>query len=200
MKSKGQSVRIFYKVASIVGVLLTVAVCIWGVKKGFFRSADVLGGYVRSTGAWAPILFVLIQIIQVVIPIIPGGISLLAGVIIFGPFWGFMLNYTGIVIGSMIAFLIVRRLGRPFLESITSKGLYEKYIGWLDKGTRFEKAFAIAILMPVAPDDFLCMLAGLTKMSFKKLTAILLLCKPPTIIVYSLGLSAVTAWVMGFFA
>lgn len=144
-------------------------------------------------------LFIIIQVIQVVIPIIPGGITLLAGVIVFGPIWGFLYNYVGIVIGSMIAFLLVRKLGRPFLQDISSKKTYNKYISWLDKGKAFERLFAVAILMPVAPDDFLCMLAGLTKMSFKKLTAILLVCKPPTIIAYSLGLTTVAAWVTSIF-
>lgn len=173
--------------------------CIWAIKSGLFKSAESISKIVGAVGIWGPVLFIFIQIIQVVIPVIPGGVSLLAGVVIFGPVWGFVYNYVGIVLGSMIAFFMVRKLGKPFLENITGKKTYEKYIGWLNKGTRFDKMFTIAILLPAAPDDFLCMLAGLTKMSFKKLTAILVLCKPPTIVVYSIGLSAVASWVTGLF-
>lgn len=57
------------------------------------------------------LVFVFIQIVQVVIPIIPGGISCLAGVILFGAGMGFVYNYVGICIGSVIAFLIAKAYG-----------------------------------------------------------------------------------------
>ena len=40
----------------------------------------------------------------------------------------------------------------------------------------------------VAPDDVLCMIAGLTKMSWKKFSAIILLGKPASIAAYSMAL------------
>lgn len=83
---------------------------------------------------------------------------------------------------------------------LSSPKLYEKYVGWLDKGERFDKLFAIAIFLPVAPDDFLCMLAGLTKMTFKKFALIIAVCKPFSILLYSIGLSTILMQVAGFFA
>lgn len=189
-----RNLKIVYKIITVLGLIATVIICIWAWNGGLFSSTDAISGIVKAAGVLGPILFIAIQIFQVIVPVIPGGLSLLAGVIIFGPVWGFIYNYIGIVAGSMVAFLIVRKMGRPFLQSVSSKKTYDKYIGWLDKGRHFERMFAIAILLPVAPDDFLCMLAGLTKMSFKKLAAILVICKPPTIIVYSLGLSTLAAW------
>ena len=50
---------------------------------------------------------------------------------------------------------------------------YNKYIGWLDNQNRFEKLFALAIFLPVAPDDALCLMAGLTNMSVKRYTLII---------------------------
>nr|WP_263848867.1 hypothetical protein [Lacticaseibacillus thailandensis] len=44
-------------------------------------------------------------------------------------------------------------------------------------------------MLPVAPDDFLCMLAGLTKMSLRKFVWIIVLCKPWTILAYSMGMN-----------
>jgi len=188
----------FYKAASILGLIGTTAVSAAAIKTGVFESPEAIREFVQAGGIFAPLLFVAIQVIQVVLPIIPGGVTQLAGVIIFGAFWGFIYNYVGIVIGSMIAFQMVRKLGRPFLQSVFNKH-YDKYIGWLDKGKKFDRMFAIAILLPIAPDDFLCMLAGLTKMSFKKLTVILVLCKPPTIIAYSILLSTIAAWMTSLF-
>ena len=47
----------------------------------------------------------------------------------------------------------------------------------------------LAIFLPCAPDDLLCMLAGLTHMSLKKFVWIILLGKPLSLIAYSYGLT-----------
>ena len=141
--------------------------------------------FLEKSGYFAPILFVIIQIVQVVIPIIPGGISQGVGVLIFGPLWGFIYNYVGIVWGSIIVFFISRKYGMPLIKKMFRKELIDKYIGWINNGKKFEIFFAIAIFLPVAPDDFLCYLAGVTDISIKKYISIILLLKPFTISTYS---------------
>lgn len=196
MVTKNIKIRTMFNVISVIGFIVVVILCVCAWSAGLFRSVDALSVFVQGAGVWGPLVFILLQIIQVVIPIIPGGITCLAGVIIFGPLYGFIYNYAGISIGSIIAFFLSRIYGRPFIESISSKRLYDKYIGWLDKGKRFDVLFAVAIFLPVAPDDFLCMLAGLTKMKLLKFVIIILLCKPASIYAYSLGLSTITAWII----
>ena len=49
------------------------------------------------------------------------------------------------------------------------------------KGTGLTPLLHLAIFFPVAPDDFLCYLAGLTRMSLKKFSAIIFLGKPASI-------------------
>lgn len=164
-----------------------------------FASPEALQQYLLQFGMSAPIIFMLIQISQVVFPIIPGGLTCVAGVVCFGPVWGFVYNYISIGIGSCINFLLIRKFGKPLLIRLSSPKLYDKYIGWLDTGELFDKFFAIAIFMPVAPDDFLCMLAGLTKMTFRKFVLIIALCKPCSILLYSLGLTAILTQITSFF-
>lgn len=55
----------------------------------------------------------------------------------------------------------------------------------------FTKLFALAIFLPFAPDDFLCYLAGTTKMKLGSFTCIILAGKPAAIALYSLGLMTV---------
>lgn len=193
--SDNKNTRIIYRIVSAVVIFVLIAFGIYGYQSGLFTSVEAIQEFVGRYGLIAPVIFILIQIIQVVIPIIPGGISLLAGVLIFGSVYGFIYNYTGIAIGSVAIFLIARKLGRPFVESRVSTGLFKKYAIWLENKNRFDILFTIAIAMPVAPDDFLCMLAGLTKMSLKKFTLIILLCKPPTILAYSFGLTVISTWI-----
>lgn len=105
--------------------------------------------------------------------------------------WGFVYNYIGISIGSILAFLLSKYYGKPFVRGMIGDKNYDKYIGWLNKGKGFDKAFALAIFFPVAPDDLLCYIAGLTKMSLRKFAAIIFLGKPGSIFLYSLGLTGI---------
>lgn len=173
---------------SILGLIATVAVTIYFIRLGAFKDINVLRGLVGDAVIIGPLIFILIQIIQVVIPIIPGGISTAAGVLIFGPFAGFIYNYIGICVGSVIIFLLGRNYGKPFILSMISKKTYDKYAGWLDNEKRFERLFALAIFLPVAPDDALCLIAGLSKLSVKRYCLIIFLAKPASIFLYSLAL------------
>ncbi|HAQ6957588.1 TPA: TVP38/TMEM64 family protein [Enterococcus faecium] len=173
---------------SIIGLGLSIALTIYFINLCVFKDLNALRGLVGDSIILGPIIFVFIQILQVVIPIIPGGISTAAGVLIFGPYAGFIYNYIGICIGSIIIFLLGRRYGKPFILSMISDKTYNKYIGWLDNQNRFEKLFALAIFLPVAPDDALCLMAGLTNMSVKRYTLIILIAKPLSIFLYSMAL------------
>ena len=176
-----------------------MALFIWyGIRTGIFVSAESLEAFLGKFGLWAPVCFVLIQCIQVVIPILPGAIGCLGGVLIFGPVWGFVYNYVGISMGSILAFVLSKRYGKSFVQHMIGEKNYKKYIGWLDKGTAFDKAFAAAIFFPVAPDDLLCYIAGLTKMTLRKFTLIIILGKPGSIFLYSVGLTSITQLIQHF--
>lgn len=184
--------------STIIGIMGMIGFVIYGYQIGIFTSQEALTSFMSSFGIWAPLVFILIQVIQVVIPILPGAVGCIAGVLIFGPIYGFIYNYVGICIGSLLAFLLSKRYGVAFVKSMTSEKMFEKYIDWLDKGAKFDKMFAIAIFLPVAPDDLLCYLAGLTKMTVKKFTAIIILGKPASIFLYSMGITSIAKLVLHF--
>ena len=81
-----------------------------GFQSGIFSSGNPWNSFLRQTGVLAPLCFLLLQTIQVVIPVVPGGVSCIIGVAIFGPLYGFFLNYAGMVTGSVFSFLLARAL------------------------------------------------------------------------------------------
>lgn len=190
---KNIKLKSIVKLSSIVGTILFIWFIIYGIKTGIFIDELKLQDFLNKTGFFAPAIFIIVQIIQVIIPIIPGGASCAIGVIIFGPFWGFIYNYFSIVAGSIMVFFISRKYGMNLIKKMFSEKTINKYIGWLDENKRFEKFFAIAIFLPVAPDDFLCYLAGVTKISVKNYLLIIFLLKPFSILAYSLGLVYLTS-------
>ena len=171
MKKENNYLRIVINFSTIIGTILLCIFFYYALKAQIFTSEESLRMFLDRFGIFAPLLFIIIQIVQVVIPLIPCSISTGVGVVIFGPLWGFVYNYVGIVIGSIIVFFISRRYGMPLIKKMFKKELIDKYIGWLNSGKKFERFFAAAIFFPVAPDDFLCYLAGVTDISVKKYIA-----------------------------
>ena len=196
---KTNTTKILINVFTILGIVATVIFFIYGFKTRIFTSSDELSKFVLGVGVLAPLVFVFIQLAQVVFPILPGSIGCAVGVIVFGPVWGFVYNYIGICIGSIISFLLSKKYGLRLVKNVMSEKNFEKYGVWLDKGKKFDKFFTIAIFLPVAPDDILCYLAGLTPMSLKKYTAIILLGKPLSLLIYSMGLTAALSAIGGLF-
>lgn len=198
-KLKKNKFKIFINILTILGTILLILFIVYGIESKIFTSPDALKIFLERLGILGPIIFIIIQIVQVVIPVIPGGISTAVGVLVFGPVYGFIYNYFSIVLGSIIVFLISKKYGMKVIKRIFKQETIDKYIGWLDKKDTFDKLFAFAIFMPVAPDDFLCYLAGITKMGLKRFTLILIVCKPATILAYSLSLSYITKIVIKLF-
>ena len=183
--------------ASILGLVLCAVLAYSFWKAGLFDSKEALTSCISRFGWAGPAVFITFQAVQVVIPILPGGLGCLAGVILFGAWKGFWYNYIGICAGSLAAFAIARACGRPLLESVFPAKMIEKYDRWMGSGSRFAKWFAFLIFIPVAPDDYLCFLAGTTRIGWRLYTAIILLCKPMSIALYSLGLTMVAQNLLG---
>ncbi len=87
---------------SIILTLIIIATVTYGYMQGYFTSIEDLQLMVSVAGMYGPVVFMLVQIIQVILPIIPGGVSNFAGVMLFGPILGFIYNYVRVVIKSFV--------------------------------------------------------------------------------------------------
>lgn len=188
--------RRIINILTIISVIALIILTIYWYNLGILTSQAKMHDYLADKKVIGPVIFMLIQVIQVVIPIIPGGISLVAGVVFFGPWWGFVFNYLGIVVGSLINFWLARRYGKSFIMHVVSQSTYDKYIAKTENQKKFNAFFALCIVAPVAPDDFLCLLAGLTKMKFSFFLGVILLLKPWTILAYSMGVLYGGEWLV----
>lgn len=185
----------FIRILTIIFTILSVSFIVYGFRTGLFTSEEKLSAFIKSFHGFAPLIFIAIQALQVVIPIMPFAIGLVVGILVFGPFWGFIYNYIGISLGSIIAFLIAKKYGRPVLHTLFGEKLIEKYKS-LTEGKGFTRAFALMIFFPLAPDDFLCYLAGTTEMSLPTFSKIILLGKPLSLFVYSFGLKEIITMIL----
>ena len=187
------------RAASLCGLIICVITAVWAWRAGLLTSQERLQALVAGCGAGGALVFVAFQAVQVVVPILPGGLGCLAGVLLFGAVNGFVYNYIGICVGSLMAFAIARNCGKPLLGLLFSEKTIAKYSAWTEDNGRFARLFAWAIFLPVAPDDFLCYLAGTTSMTWRRFTTIILLGKPASIALYSLGLTVIWQHVTALF-
>lgn len=178
-------------ICSALGLFACIAFAVYAYNRHIFTSQEALQAYIAGFGPTGALVFIAFQAVQVVVPILPGGLGCLGGVLFFGPWTGFLYSYLGICIGSIAAFFIARNCGKPILYAVFDEKTIAKYEKWTGSTSKFARWFTIAIFLPVAPDDFLCYLAGTTQMSWKNFVTIILLGKPANIALYSLGLNMV---------
>ena len=113
----------------------------------------------------ASVIFVLLQLLQVVVFIIPGEVPQIAGGYLFGMWEGLFLSLAGIVLGSAISFYLARFLGVPFVKAIFKPAQVEK-TEKLISSARSKLAFFLLFLIPGIPKDILCYVAGLSNIKF----------------------------------
>jgi len=123
------------------------------------------------------VVFILIQISQVLIAPIPGQVAGLVGGYLFGPFWGLIYTMIGATIGSTLIFVLTRRFGRPFVECFVDKKSLNRFDHLIEgKG---KLVFFLIFLLPAFPDDMISFVAGLTTIRIRSLVLISILGRLP---------------------
>jgi uncharacterized membrane protein YdjX (TVP38/TMEM64 family) len=130
-----------------------------------FTEPERLRAWVSSFHALAPLVFVGIQALQVVVFVIPGEVPQIAGGYLFGVLQGSLLSVAGIGIGSAICFWLARALGVPFVQAFFDAAQIGKLRSLADS-PRSRIVFFLLFVIPGIPKDILCYVAGLSSMRF----------------------------------
>lgn len=126
----------------------------------FFFDPRNLKQFILSYGNFAPIVFVLVQALQVVFAPIPGEVTGFVGGLLFGTIKGTLLSSLGLTLGSLLAFFLSRWLGMRFVEGVVKREYVDAFNNFIShKGLGL--AFVL-YLIPGFPKDSLCYLLGLT--------------------------------------
>lgn len=128
----------------------------------FFARKESILAFVASFGPCAPIVFMGLQVLQVLIAPIPGELTGFVGGYFFGVGEGFLFSTVGLTLGSWIAFFISRRFGLPFVRRFVAKEMMDRFDYLMEhKGAFFSFIF---FLIPGLPKDYFCYLLGLSPM------------------------------------
>jgi uncharacterized membrane protein YdjX (TVP38/TMEM64 family) len=137
----------------------------------FFVSRKKIIHFLNSFGPLSVVLFIGLQIVQVLIAPIPGELNGFIGGYLYGPLLGTIYSTIGLTIGSWLAFLLARLLGMPFVEKIINPQVIQKYDYFMEH--RGIPITFVLFLIPGFPKDALSYIIGLSHM---RATTFLILC------------------------
>jgi uncharacterized membrane protein YdjX (TVP38/TMEM64 family) len=136
----------------------------------------------NGAGSWAPLLFIMVQAVQVILMVWPVPMEI-AGGFLFGLPMGLLYSATGLALGSMVAFLLGRWLERKFLTRLHPEKM--KRIRRLIKREGTLAAFLI-FLIPGFPKDFVCYFLGATRLSLAFFLVVSVLLRLPSTLLFTL--------------
>jgi uncharacterized membrane protein YdjX (TVP38/TMEM64 family) len=121
----------------------------------------------HTLGEWdvlAPVIFMGLQALQVIIAPIPGELTGILGGYLFGEWVGLFYSTIGQTVGSVAAFGVGRWLGAHYAQRMVSPGVWRK-LGFIVEAEGAIVCFII-FLVPGLPKDMICYLFGLSPMPF----------------------------------
>ena len=160
--SRRQKIAAIASIAVFFIVLALLAVFVGGPIVKTLGDPAAFRAWVDARGVWGRVLFVGLMALQVIVAFIPGEPFELAAGYAFGAVWGTVLVFLGIILGGMIVFLFVKKVGVKAVEVFFPREQIDSFKYLNDEKTLNATAFFL-FLIPGTPKDLLTYVAGLTK-------------------------------------
>jgi uncharacterized membrane protein YdjX (TVP38/TMEM64 family) len=125
---------------------------------------------ITSFGPLSVVIFISLQILQVMIAPLPGEVTGIIGGFLYGPVMGTLYSTIGLTIGSWLAFILARLLGLPFVEKVVTPKILEKYDYFMEH--QGPLLTFVMFLIPGFPKDALCYIMGLSHMRMRIFLAV----------------------------
>lgn len=144
-------------------------------------SPDAVHAFVARQPVLSRLALVGINMLQIVLAFLPGEPIELAAGYAFGSFEGTLVCLAASALGSSLIYFAVRRWGRALIGVFFDESKLDEF-SWLHKTARLELVMFIIFLIPGTPKDFLTYFAGLTRMRFGAMLAIVTVGRIPSVV------------------
>jgi uncharacterized membrane protein YdjX (TVP38/TMEM64 family) len=172
------------RVVALTLVAVALAVLTWaGIRWGgslwrLFRNPERIQELVRSWGIWAPLGFILLQMVQIIIAPLPGSVVALVAGYVFGLGKGLLLAMAGVMLGALAAFLLSRAIGRRLLRLFLPERTVDQFDEFVVRRGPFYVFLLLLVPNPIG--DWLYYLAGLTALPLALFMLFVLVARIPT--------------------
>lgn len=172
-------------------VIIVAIVLLWPYIGGLFEEGGIQGAIegVQDSGIIGVLLLLALQFLQIVVAFIPGEVVQLTAGVLYGPWFGALIIIVGCFISSAFVFVIVRKLGAPFVQDMVSTKYLEKFQHFEESG-KLDVVVFVLFLIPGMPKDVFTYLVPLTNMRMGKFLLLANVARIPGIIVSTYGADA----------
>lgn len=156
----------------LLGVLFVLLYIYLYRRYAIFKSPEDVRNFVLRYEHYGFIVYIALQVIQIVIFFIPGEIFQIAGGFIYGTVTGAVFSLLGIIIGSSISFFIAHKFGRAFVQKLLSKKQIwilerlENAGGNEKEQKRLNLLVFLLYLIPGIPKDILAYISGISQITY----------------------------------
>ncbi len=170
-------ILILAAVILFLGIRYFIPLCtLLGTEQGRAELAEMI----EKAGIFAPLVFLLMMALQIVIAFIPGGpLEITAGVL-FGGWLGIFLTVTGAFLGTLFVYSLVKKFGRPMVNVFIEEEKIKKF-SVLEDEDKLEFWVFILFLIPGIPKDLLTYIVPLTKIQGKQFLLLSTLARFPAL-------------------
>ena len=146
-------------------VMIIAVVLLWPLIGELFSEGGLerVTRDVREAGPAGFLILLAVQFLQIVVAFIPGEVVQVAAGMIYGPWVGALIIFIGCVISSAFIFVLVHKLGMPFVQAMVPEGALQKFRAFERTG-KLNMLVFVRFLIPGLPTDGFTYLVPLTDM------------------------------------
>lgn len=137
--------------------------------------------FINSLGLLGPIIFIIAEIIQIIVALVPGGPVEVIGGAVFGPVKGLILCEIGIFTATVIIYSLVKKFGKSVVNSFVSEEKFKKF-KFLHDEKKIEIIFFILMLIPGTPKDVITYIGALTDIKRWRFSIIVVFARIPALL------------------
>jgi len=131
----------------------------------FFSNREQVKAFISSFGALAPVIFICIQMFQVLFAPIPGEATGFIGGYLFGTWPGFLYSSIALTVGSWLNFCIGRFFGKRYIRRLVPPRHLEKFDQLLNRQGIL--VIFLLFVFPGFPKDYFCFFLGLSHLPLR---------------------------------
>ncbi len=169
-----------------IGVMVAAFFLIGEPMVEFVKDPEAFERWRQERGLFAPIGFVLMIALQVIVALIPGEPFEICAGFAFGSIFGTLLCLGGILLGSIIIFALVRKLGTKMVEVFFPLEKINS-MRFLRESRKRNTLIFLIMMIPGTPKDLLTYFVGLTDIRLGEWAVIAAVARIPSVITSAVG-------------
>ena len=183
---KRRKILAIISLAVIVLLLVGLTILLWNYFKNIAGTQEGFREYISGFGAWAPLVFIGLHMLQVIVALLPGEVLEIGAGFAFGAVEGTILCMIGSSLSSALVFAAVKRFGVKLIELFFDPDKINQ-MRFLNDEEKMKRLTFILFLIPGTPKDLLTYFAGLTRLRVLEFVVISTLARIPSIVSSTVG-------------